>query len=300
VKTALLAALVVALALLTGLRPGRDESAAAAPAKALVKGPPQLPALDAAVQAREVGSRALAIAAVRKARTIDVQVTVVGPDALGVDGLRLRVGSPAKPRRTKACGPGCYGLTVRFHSPLTLVVLGMGKPQRFAFGKFPRPNADTLLRKITRAFRARKSVEYTERLASSPVNAIHTTYVLQRPDRLHFHVRGGHEAIIIGGTRWDRDPGRSWVSSPQTTLRQPTPAWRTTLTNAHVLGTTRTTYTLTFIDETSTAFPGWFELLVDRKTLLPKTLTMTAAAHFMRHVYTRYDRAPPIRPPRTG
>src|SRR2546430_17080691 len=90
------------------------------------------------------------------------------------------------------------------------------------------------MRRITSSFRARKSVEYVERLASNPTNALVTGFVLQRPDRLSFHTRGGHEAGIIGARRWDRDPGPPWPESPQTPLPQPTPTWRGKPTNAHM------------------------------------------------------------------
>jgi hypothetical protein len=287
-----LAGLAVAFAV--DLRPGRD-TAAAARFAAL---PPELPATDAVVQARESGTLGLAVAARRSGSKVGVQVTVIGPNATGVDGLRLSVGAPGRLRRASPCGSGCYSARLPLRRPLAVVVRGAGPPQRFDFpGRFPPRRADALMRRVTRSFRARKSVEFVERLASGPTNAVVSTFVLQRPNRLSFHTRGGHEAIIIGGKRWDREPGRPWLESPQTPLPQPTPTWRTKLTNAYVLSSTRTTYDVAFIDRTSNAFAAWFELAINRKTLLPKTLKMTAASHFMHQTFAAYDRAPRIRPP---
>ena len=48
----------------------------------------------------------------------------------------------------------------------------------------------------------------------------------------------GWAGIVIGGKRWDREPGSSrWVSSAQTRLTQPIPGW-VKVTDAHVLGRT--------------------------------------------------------------
>ena len=38
-------------------------------------------------------------------------------------------------------------------------------------------------------------------------------------------------------------------------------------------------------------------VVVDRKTGLPLRARMTAIAHFMRHVYGRFDEAPAVEPP---
>ena len=43
--------------------------------------------------------------------------------------------------------------------------------------------------------------------------------------------------------------------------------------------------------------PVWFTLRLDRRTFLPRSLTMTAAAHFMTHLYTSFNEAPKIRAP---
>ena len=96
VELVAIAGIVVAVAILTELRPGKD-APSAVPVAAL---PPVLPPRDAVVDARELGDLAVAVAR-EPSRTT---VTIVGPDANGVDGKRVEVdGATATP-----CGSGCY------------------------------------------------------------------------------------------------------------------------------------------------------------------------------------------------
>ena len=44
--------------------------------------------------------------------------------------------------------------------------------------------------------------------------------------------------------------------------------------------------------------PGWYELAMDPRTHRPLELKMTAAAHFMHHRYTDFNRPIQIEPPR--
>src|SRR5207244_13197117 len=81
----LLAGLVIAVAFLTDLRPGRHRTAAAAVAAA--KGPPPLPAREMVVQADEIGDWAVALAV----RSPGEEVTVLGPDGTGVNGLSVAI-----------------------------------------------------------------------------------------------------------------------------------------------------------------------------------------------------------------
>jgi hypothetical protein len=43
--------------------------------------------------------------------------------------------------------------------------------------------------------------------------------------------------------------------------------------------------------------PVWFTLRLDRRTLLPRSLRMTAPAHFMTHRYTRFNATRKIKAP---
>ena len=157
-----------------------------------------------------------------------------------------------------------------------------------------RRPADALVTGATRAFRSLRSVEYLERLASSPRNKVVADFTLERPNRLEYRIRGGADGIIIGGRRWDRARGGKWVPSAQDPSPQPEPIWAGHVTNAYLLETTPTTYVVSFVKPIG---PVWFTLRLDRRTLLPQSLRMTAAAHFMTHRYTAFNAAPRIRPP---
>jgi hypothetical protein len=118
-------------------------------------------------------------------------------------------------------------------------------------------------------------------------------FTLERPDRLEYRIRGGADGIIIGSRRWDR-AGAKWVPSPQDPTSQPEPIWAGHFTNAYLLETTPTTYVVSFLKPTG---PVWFTLYLDRRTFLPRSLRMTAAAHFMTHRYVRFNAARKIRAP---
>jgi len=114
-----------------------------------------------------------------------------------------------------------------------------------------------------------------------------------------YQVEGGWAGIVVGGRRWDRSPaGKHWVSSAQSRLTQPVPAW-VRVTDAHVLGTTtvdgRPAWRVSFFDPGT---PAWFTVAIDRKTFYTLDSRMTATAHFMHDVYDSFDTTPAIRPPR--
>jgi copper transport protein len=274
--------LVAAVALLTDLRPGRDREATAA-VPAATGGPPPLPAKRMVVQAQEDGELAVALAL----HSPGAEVTVLDPDGNGLNGLAVTIaGVQARP-----CGSGCYGA---FVSPRGSAVVSVnGRKLRFRVPAHVRP-AGALVRRATRAFRALRSVDYVERLASSPRHRVVSEFTLERPNRLEYHIRGAASGIIIGGKRWDRTRGGKWVASPQFPLPQPEPIWAGRVSNAYVLETTPATYVVSFLNP---AGPAWFTLRLDRRTLLPRTMHMTAQAHFMTHRYTRFNAPPRIKPP---
>jgi copper transport protein len=281
VELALFVGLVAAVALLTDLRPGRDRVAVASVAQR--EGPPPLPAKGMMVQGVESGDLALALAV----RAPGAELVALGPNGRGVNGLAVRIAGVA----ARSCGPGCYGAFGAFSGRVRVSVNG-----RQVFLKFPvreRP-AGTLVARATRAFRSLRSVEYVERLASSSRDKVVAEFTLERPNRLEYRIRGGADGIIIGQRRWDRARGGQWVPSPQDTSPQPEPIWAGHFTNAYLLETTPTTYVVSFVKPTG---PVWFTLRLDRRTLLPQSLRMTAAAHFMTHRYTAFNAAPRIKPP---
>jgi len=280
-ELALFAGLVAAVALLTDLRPGRDRIAVAAVPAA--KGPPPLPAKDMVVQAREDGQLAVALAVRRPGS----EVTVLGPDGEGVNGLSMRIAGV----ETRPCGSGCYGA---FVSPVGKVIVSVNG-RRLAFRVPAKPrSAEALVARATKTFRALRSVDYVERLASNPRNRVVADFTLERPNRLEYRIRGGASGIIIGARRWDRARGGRWVPSPQEPTPQPEPIWAGHFTNAFLLETTPSTYVVAFMKPIG---PVWLTIRLDRRTLLPRELHMTAASHFMTHRYTRFNAPRRIKAP---
>ena len=275
----LFAGLVVAVAFLTDLRPGRDRAASAA----VATGPPPLPAKQMVVQAQEAGEWAVALAV----RAPGEEVTVLGPDGAGVNGLSVSINGIT----AGSCGAGCYGAFVPVRG--SAVVKVNGRQLTFAIPANPRPAA-RLVGHATRAFRALRSVDYLERLASSPRNKVVADFTLERPDRLEYRIRGGASGIVIGNRRWDRTGNERWVPSPQEPTPQPEPIWTGRVTNAFLLQTTATSYLVSFMKPLG---PTWFTVRLDRKTLLPRDLRMTTTAHFMTHRYLRFNAPRRIRVP---
>jgi copper transport protein len=282
VELALFAALVAAVALLTDLRPGRDRLARAAVTEA--KGPPPLPADGMWVQAREGGEFGVALAV----DPPDAEVLVLGPDDNGVNGLAVTIAGA----EARSCGAGCYRAPWSAARRVVKVSVA-GRALVFRAPAKLRP-ADALVARATRAFRSLRSVDYVERLASSPRNKVVAEFTLERPDRLEYRIRGGADGIIIGSRRWDREGGATWVPSPQDPTPQPEPIWAGHFTNAYLLETTPTTYVVSFLKPTG---PVWFTLRLDRRTFLPRSMRMTAAAHFMTQRYASFNAAPRIQPP---
>jgi copper transport protein len=277
VEVVVIAGIVVAVAFLTQLRPGADEPAAA-PAAPLLGLPPVLPPRDAVVDAKEVGLLAVAIARTPGRATL----TIVDQDANGAAGLDVRIdGRPAAP-----CGSGCYRAPAA-SGPVAVEIDG----RRTSFDVSPTaPAATKLVVRLTRDYRARRTVVFTERLASSPTNAQVTRFELEAPHSLSYATVGGPQAIVIGARRWDRASATArWQPSPESPLAVPSPYWTTT-TNAHLVGPR----TVTFLDR---AIPAWFRVTLEPGRDLPRRVGMTAAAHFMVDGYSRFDGPVAISPP---
>ena len=71
------------------------------------------------------------------------------------------------------------------------------------------------------------------------------------------------------------------------------------MTDAHVIGTARvegrTAWLVSFYDA---HIPAFFTIAVDKKNLHTLDLRLTAAAHFMHHRYTGFNKPLTIAPPR--
>lgn len=307
-EVALVVGIVVAVAVLADLRPGRDSARAATAgaggqkAGSVAKAPPSLPPLDAVTLARQEGDDALAIA-IRALGTSRLQLTatVTGPDGRGVDGLDLRLGADAAPAPTLACGPGCYTVTVPAPASPRRITVALGGTPRPALelpGWPPAP-ADALVRRATAAFRALRSLRTSETLASSATTGQRSQQRVVAPDRFAYDIPGGAAGVVIGTRRWDRLPGeRQWTASPATRLSLPAPLWGGTVTNAFDLGPAtldgRAVRVVTFLDR---RLPAWFTAWVDPATARTLQVRMTTAAHFMLDRYSAFDEPLAIEPP---
>jgi copper transport protein len=281
-----LAVVVGTVAVLTDLRPpARSSAAVAAPA------PPHPPPRDAVVLAQQDDDVAIALAASPRGRNLAVQVTALGPEGKGVDGLDIDVAGIS----TRSCGPGCYAATILLPPPPRRIPVRVGG-RTLAFTlprRWPVPAAAALVTRVDRVFRGLHTLVVHEHLASSARNAITTTYRVEAPNRFSYEIAGGPEAVVIGKTRWDRLPGGRWQRSEQDPIRQPEPFWGSDpMRNARLLAPGRAT----FYDP---KLPAWFELTFDRKTGRLLRLKMTAMAHFMRHRYTGFNAPLQIVPPRS-
>jgi copper transport protein len=289
VELALLAGIVVAVAVLTELRPpARSRATVATPAS------PHAPPSGAVVLAQQDDDVAIGLAASPRGGRVEVQVSALGPEGKGVDGLDVEVEGAG----TQRCGPGCYAATIPLPAPPRRVPIRVGA-RTLVFTlprRWPPPDAAALVARVDRVFRGLRTLVIHEHLASSSRHAITTTYRLQAPNRLSYRIVNGPEAVVIGGTRWDRVPGGRWQRSEQEPLRQPEPFWGSDpMRNARLLARGRT-LRASFYDP---KLPAWFELTIDSRSGRLLALKMTAMAHFMRHRYSGFNAPFDIAPPRS-
>ncbi len=298
---AALAAGIAAVAISADLlhrTPGPVATISSAPAAAAAPSPdasPRFPAPPpgAVVFSREDGADALALAVVPQGSGLLVQASVVGQQGAGVRGLSVDVGGT----RALPCGAGCYRATVPRSAAIDLRVQGRAAATHWTVAlpsPWPPADATALVTRAGRVWRSLHSLAFTDELASDASHAVVSTWRAVAPDRLAYRIRNGWSAVIIGGRRWDKSPTGRWIESPQTaTLRQPVPLWQAA-TDAHVIGSTRTAWRISFFDPRT---PAWFQITVDMRTLHTTELRMTTTAHFMHETYRAFDAAGSIAPP---
>ncbi|HET7129821.1 MAG TPA: copper resistance protein CopC [Gaiellaceae bacterium] len=278
VEVVAIVGIVIAVAILTELAPGKKAARSLASAPLSAAAPPALPPREAVVDARELGSLAVAVAREPHRTT----VTIIGPDATGVDDRDVRVNGATATR----CGPGCY----RAPTPATgRLHVSIGDRTLTFDIEATAPDATALLARITRTYRASRTIVFDETLASSPANAQTTRFTAVAPHRLSYQTRGGGPAaIVIGARRWDRSVDNApWQPSAQTPIDVTEPYW-TEPTNAHLVSPD----TITFLDR---KIPAWFR--VTFRGSRPAVQHMTAAAHFMTDRYVGFDVAAEVSPP---
>jgi copper transport protein len=307
-ESAVLLGLVVAVAVLTALPPGRNAAAATqANLPPVAAGPPVLPPPGPLVLAKEDGKLAVGLAAEPKpgGRT-RLTATILGSDNTGVGGLGvtfvLRGTAGTRLESASPCGSGCYtAVSTNPGKPLAVRVSLAGRTSsavRFQLpARWPAPPAAALLRRATRAYKDLRSISYVERLSSGPGSGVTSIWKEVAPDRFSYRIPGGAAGIVIGGRRWDRSSASAeWVPSTLQPVRVPVPIWGTGSrpTNVRLLSATRSAVTVSFLDR---SLPAWFRVRFDRRRLRPFSLEMTAAAHFMHHVFRSFDRPLRIVPP---
>ncbi len=290
VELVFVAGIVIAVSVLVLVRPGRNIAAAPPVRISTAEPSPRspAPAPGAVVIAQEVGDLGVALHLERQRTT----AIVLSPAGGGLSGLDVRLNG----RSAAACGHGCYTVDRAPESSVDVQIDRFGPTLRstFVVPSDPRP-ADGLLRRVEVRYRTRRSVFFLERLASSPSHEVSALWRLEAPNRLAYQIPGGAEGLVIGNRRWDRStPDTPWRESAQTQLPQPATQWNE-IANVNVVATDPETETITFVDPTT---PAYFEVVVDAHTLLPRSVRMTAAAHFMVDRYIRFNAPRAIYPPR--
>jgi len=281
VQLALLAALATTVGVLTDLRPGREQAAAAL-SQSNVPLPAPEPPPGVFVDAGQAGKLAVGFAW----RSGRGTVTVVGPDGSGVSNEPVTIDGAA----ATACGEGCFTGSSLRHATVTVG----SSTLHFLVPAKLRPAAAALAR-ARREYDAAPALTIVERLSSGPGNLQVSVFHERAPDKYSYRIVSstqagvaGSQGIVIGDHRWDRVGKSPWLESPQSLVLVPRTYWGTEARNAYYTGPD----TLTFYDPQVRA---WYRLRLDASGR-PRELTMVAEAHFMHHDYS--FRSPAISPPR--
>jgi copper transport protein len=296
IESVLMVGLLAAVAVLVGLRPGRD----VAPAAAAAAPPP-----PAAVTAGEAGPYAVGVALTPQGSSIRARATVLGIQG-PTSGLRVTISMSGASAPARSCGVGCYWAVLAAPRPASLRVrivhsATVSRALLRAPQLWPAPAATPIVQRASRAFRSLRSLTFRSHLASTPTIATTTIWKMQTPNRLAGEERGtGVGTVLIGGRRWDRDSATApWVESPQVPIRQPSLPWTGTVRDAHVLGAgTVRGHPVWLVSFDDPATPAWFTIAVDRQTGRTYSMDMIAAAHFMHEDYRGFNAPLAIKPPR--
>lgn len=289
----LLAGVVVAVAFLTALPPGRVLAAVHDVPVVKGAGPPPTPPRGALTLATQLGDRAVAVAVERQAVRLRVTTAVLGPDGEGIDGLTVRANGNSSTR----CGFGCYRSVVAATSMLHLTVAGT--PVDFDLPPPAARDARALLRRIGDTFMRARTTRFHERLSSGPGQVVESDWKTAAPASLSFRTSDGSAGIVIGGRRWDRQGRGPWQESVQDPrVPQPQLPWTVSPLDVAELRPVRVggaaALRISFVDP---ATPAWFTVTADARTLRVRRIEMVAAAHFMRDDYRSFDTPVHIVPP---
>jgi hypothetical protein len=305
----LLVAVVAAVVLYatSGSSPSRARAIAPVVPVATTRFP--APPAGSIVLAREDGPDVLAIALPPAPSGGSAQISVVGQEGTGVDGLTVSLATTRASGVTtspaKACGVGCYraslgsgstpkAVRVRVERAAHTTVWNVPLP-----AAWPAPDASAIVARATRIWTNLSSVSYSDRLGSDATNVLLTHWQVVAPGRLAYQIERGSQAVIIGERRWDRPTATgTWHESSAIRLHQPAPFWVSS-TDAHVLGSGsfdgHAVWHVSFYDPRT---PGWFEVSIDKRSGRTLDLHMFATAHFMHDTYGGFNAPIKIVPPK--
>jgi hypothetical protein len=237
-------------------------------------------------------------------------VSGVTQNGEGARGLRVSFAVSSKggtgTETATVCGAGCYRATVPLGSRPLVVQVRVARPGRSTTWNvalpvtWPAKDGSAIVARATRAWKALRSLRYTEHLSSDPTHAVESAWQIVAPDRLAYQIQGEGQAVIVGLHRWDRQKGGAWVMTSALRLHQPVPFW-VPATDARVVDETtlrgHAVWRVSFFDPRT---PGWFLVAIDKTSYRTLDVRMTAAAHFMHDSYGGFNTSIKIAPPSSG
>jgi hypothetical protein len=251
----------------------------------------------AVVFSRPYGGNVLALGVV-PGNPLKLQASVLGGQGNGVDGKEISFRLGSRTIAATPCGAGCYAATASVDGAPKAVDVRVAGAEPLAWRvplpkQWPPPDASDLVARATTTYKALRTLAIDDRLASGPGNAVHTRWTIVAPNRLSYQVANGASGVIVGNRRWDKVPGQKWTQSEQTPIHQPTPFW-ISWKDAHILGETKSAWRVSFFDPKT---PGWYELLIAKRSMHTLEMQMHATAHFMREVFGRFNDPLEVVPP---
>jgi hypothetical protein len=288
-EVVVLGGLLIAVALLTALPPGRSPSAIAAPdPEPAPLGVAFLPAADATVVGHKDGSLAAAVAVRPSGATtatfIDTSGRAADVGSVTLDG-----------NLAESCGVGCY--RGRISKGRRFVVLRHGaRMLRFDLGL--RLPGQAIYARLNRTYKALRSTVYTQRIDTGLGTHIVAHWTEDAAKGFSYRIEGDSQAVVIGKRRWDRDQGKAWKFSITSPSGGIIPPWGTKgrITNAKILSRSPDSYVVAFLGANK-SFPAWFSVTIDPKSFRIRRIRMTASAHFMRAHYLSWNAPVKLQPP---